>query len=104
MFSGSVVCGIFLDQELNLSPELAGRFLTTGPQGKSLLFFLLFFCELSTYVCLVCDYPRCILEICEFFRVLCMGAQWCLTLRPPGTSVHGIFQARILKGGSHFLL
>ena len=45
MFRGSVVCGIFLDQELNLSPELAGRFLTTGPQGKSLLFFffLLFF-------------------------------------------------------------
>ena len=43
MLSGSVVCGIFLDQELNLSPELAGRFLTTGPQGKSLLFFLLFF-------------------------------------------------------------
>ena len=30
----SGACGILLDQGLKLSPALAGRFLTTGPQGK----------------------------------------------------------------------
>ena len=36
---------------------------------------------------------------------LCSVAQLCLTLwMLPGSSVHGIFQARILELGCHFLL
>ena len=43
-------------------------------------------------------------------EVWCAVAQSCLTLcnpvdyNPPGSSVHGIFQARILGAGCHFLL
>jgi len=38
--SCSVACEIFLDQGLNPSPALAGRFLTNGPPGKSYSEFL----------------------------------------------------------------
>ena len=40
-FSCSAACGIFPDQESNLSPALAGGFLTTGPSGKSQQFYFL---------------------------------------------------------------
>ena len=39
--SCSTACGILLDQGSNLSPALAGRFLTTAPPGKSLKLLLL---------------------------------------------------------------
>ena len=49
--------------------------------------------------------------VCVYVCVcVCACAQWCLTLcnpmscSPPGSSVHGIFQARILDWICHFLL
>jgi len=41
-FSCPEAYGIFLDQDCNLSPTLAGGFLATGPPGKSRNFPLLF--------------------------------------------------------------
>ena len=46
----------------------------------------------------------------HLFETLCSVTQLCLTLcnpmdcRPPGPSVHGILQARILEVGCHFLI
>ena len=39
--SCSVACGVFLDQGLNLSPALAGRFFTTEHQGNPRLLYVL---------------------------------------------------------------
>ena len=39
--SCSMACGVFLDQGLNVSPALAGRFLSTAPSGKSRRGFLI---------------------------------------------------------------
>ena len=49
--SCSAACGIFLDQGLNLSPALAGRFLTTAPPGKyhSILFKTCFSSRISHF-------------------------------------------------------
>ena len=77
MGSHALLQGTFLTQESNLCllrlPELAGKFFTSSATWEAL--------------------SKCVLV-----------AQSCLTLcntmdcSPPGSSVHGIFQARILEG------
>ena len=76
--SCSSACGIFLDQGIKpVSHALAGRYLTTEPPGKPYNFIT------SIYACLVA-------QLCP---TLCNHMNCSL----PGSSIHGILQARTLE-------
>ena len=89
-----------------ISSALAGGFLTTGPPGKSRTFIL----KKTSYIlnklkdtqCLNFFFLKAELNIYTQMYVYPLVTQSCRTFcdpmyySPPGSSVHGIFQARIL--------
>ena len=74
-----------------LSPALAGRFLSTAPRKKSLWWLLLLLLLLGWMIPLLC--------VCVCVLVMLSHVQLCnaMDCSPPGSSVHGILQARILE-------
>ena len=79
--SCSAVCGILVSRPgtITTSPALQGRCLTTRPPGKSP----------NNFNCCVC--------VCAQLLQLCPALCNPMDCSPPGSSVHGILQARILK-------
>ena len=94
----SMACGILVPQPgiEPTSPVSEVRFLTPGLSGKSLLFLIICYSYAHKHLC----YRMC---MCVCVCVCAKSLQLCLTLcdpvdySPPGSSVHGILQARILE-------
>ena len=82
-----VACGIFLGPGIEaIYPTLAGRFLTTGPPGKSNFVSLSSQQSAGDIVCCCC-------WVAKSCPTLCNSMDHSL----PGSSVHGISQAWILE-------
>ena len=85
---------------------LEGRFLTIGPPGKSVVW--IFYVDYSVFsLSHICIYLSILYIECTWNTMMCIClcsvTQLCVTLcdpmyySPPASSVHGIFQARILE-------
>ena len=84
--SCSKACGIFPDQGSNLSPALAGRFLTTGPLGKSFLPLLTSLWNARGHLWLVWNVLDSLQSFAEA-RMMQSRDSWSTLLVPPGRAL-----------------